>query len=72
MCLTIKRLEALGNRDAWHGDILLETGWRRNEMRNCGRVDGKDWTVKKKKKSIHLSVSAFHVCSFAIGLPHSG
>jgi hypothetical protein len=22
--------------------------------------------------NIHLSVSAYHVCSFVIGLPHSG
>jgi hypothetical protein len=33
------------------GHILLEMGWgwRRNEMRNCGRADwevGNDWIVK--------------------------
>jgi hypothetical protein len=35
-------------------DNLLETGERRNGMRNCGQVyqeGGKDWTVKKKSNN---------------------
>lgn len=37
--LTLKRRETPENGEAWQGwgDILLETVWRRNEMRNCGR-----------------------------------
>jgi hypothetical protein len=33
----------------WGGDILLETGGRRNGMRNCLRADlegDDDWTLK--------------------------
>lgn len=32
------------------GDNFLETGGKRDGMRNCGRTDrvGADWTVKKK------------------------
>jgi hypothetical protein len=43
MCLTLERLKAPGLEEAWRwgGDILLETGRRRNGMSNCGRADGK-------------------------------
>ena len=39
----------------WSGDILLETGGRRNGMRNYGREDwegDKYWSVKKRLKII--------------------
>jgi hypothetical protein len=46
MHLTPERLESPGSEEArlqgeggGEGNILLETGERRNEMRNCGRVD---------------------------------
>ena len=35
------------------GNIMLETGRRRNEMRNCGKEDQEgdnDWTVKIRLK----------------------
>jgi hypothetical protein len=57
MHLTFKRLETPGSGEAWQsvrgGDILLETGLRRNGMRKCGRVDpevGNHWTIKNFKK----------------------
>jgi hypothetical protein len=46
----LKRLEDPGGQEAWWwGDILLETGGKRNGMRNCGEVDqelGNNWVVK--------------------------
>jgi hypothetical protein len=55
-CLTPRRFEAPRSGEAWcrvhRGDILLETGGRRNGMWNCGRIDlegGKDWTIKQNK-----------------------
>lgn len=48
MCLTLERLEAPGSGEAWQGrGILLETGERRNVMRNCRRGI---MSVKKKVK----------------------
>lgn len=53
-------LESSGSREVWQGvwewggDMLLETR-RRNEMRNCWRLDQEednDWTVKKMIKDI--------------------
>ena len=59
MPLTLKRLEARGSGEVWWGVwsvcgyILLDTGGRRNGMRNCQRADqegNNDWTVKKQKQ----------------------
>ena len=55
MHLTLERLEVPRSAEAWpgggrSGDILSETGGRRNGMGNCGRGDpdgGNDWTVNK-------------------------
>jgi hypothetical protein len=49
MCLILERPEAPWSGEAWLGGILLETGGRRNGMKNCGRADQEgdnDWTVK--------------------------
>jgi hypothetical protein len=53
--LILERLEVPGSGEAWRGyggNILLETGQRRNGIRNCGREDqeaGNNWIVKKLK-----------------------
>jgi len=54
MPLTFERHKAPGSGEAWQGEgaILLETGERRNGMRNCwkaNREGDNDWTVKINK-----------------------